>query len=139
MEIWKQVRRALHKNLRIGRFYGPFFPAFGLSTERYGVSVRIQSECRKIRGRKTPNTDTFDTAEIKTFLINVLIYFNAFYYSGAITSDLEMERSEAYSKPCQTCKRKLFAKIVNDWKPLTIFGKKLHLRCLKRFWIRPWY
>ena len=33
-------------------FSGPFFPAFGLNTERYGVSLRIESECRKIRTRK---------------------------------------------------------------------------------------
>ena len=26
---------------------------------RYGVSLRIQSKCRKIQTRKTPNTDTF--------------------------------------------------------------------------------
>ena len=26
----------------------PHFPAFGLNTERYGVSFRIQSECKKM-------------------------------------------------------------------------------------------
>ena len=36
-----------------------FFPAFWLNTERFGVSLRIQSECGKIRTRKTPNTGTF--------------------------------------------------------------------------------
>ena len=30
-----------------------------MNTERYGVSLRIQSECGKIRTRITPNTDTF--------------------------------------------------------------------------------
>ena len=30
-----------------------------MNTERYGVSLGIQSECGKIRTRKTPNTDTF--------------------------------------------------------------------------------
>ena len=35
------------------------FLAFGLNTERYKVSLRIQSECGKIRTRITPNTDTF--------------------------------------------------------------------------------
>ena len=30
---------------------GPYFPAFGLNTERYEVSLRILSECRKIRTR----------------------------------------------------------------------------------------
>ena len=38
----------------IRSFSGPYFPAFGLNTERYGVF-----ECRKIQIRKTPNTDTF--------------------------------------------------------------------------------
>ena len=43
----------------------PYFPAFGLSTERYGVSSRIQSECGKIRTRKTPNMDTFHSVRVK--------------------------------------------------------------------------
>ena len=38
---------------------GPYFPTFGLNTERYRVSLRIQSEFTKIRSRITPNTDTF--------------------------------------------------------------------------------
>ena len=33
-------------------FSGPYFPAFGLNTERYGESLRIQSECGKIRTRR---------------------------------------------------------------------------------------
>ena len=33
-------------------FSGPYFPAFGLNTERYFVALCIQSECRKIRTRK---------------------------------------------------------------------------------------
>ena len=32
-------------------FSGPYFPAFGLNTEKHGVYLRIQSECRKIRTR----------------------------------------------------------------------------------------
>ena len=31
-----------------GVFSGPYFSLFGLNTERYSVSLRIQSECRKI-------------------------------------------------------------------------------------------
>ena len=30
-----------------------------LYMERYSISIRIHSECRKIRARKIPNTDTF--------------------------------------------------------------------------------
>ena len=33
-------------------FSGTYFPAFGLNTERYGVSLRIQSKCGKIQTRK---------------------------------------------------------------------------------------
>ena len=38
---------------------GPYFPAFGVNTERYGVSLPIQYEFDKMRTRKTPNTGTF--------------------------------------------------------------------------------
>ena len=47
------------KNVRIRSYSGPHFPVFGLNTERYRVSLRIQSECRKIRTRITPSTDAF--------------------------------------------------------------------------------
>ena len=42
---------------------GPYFSVSRLNTERYGVSLRIQCECRKIPTRKTPNTDAFHTVE----------------------------------------------------------------------------
>ena len=35
------------------------FPAFVLNTERYGISLRIQSKCGKMRNRMTRNTNTF--------------------------------------------------------------------------------
>ena len=41
----------------------PHFPAFGLNTERYSVSLRIQSECGKIRTSKTPYLDTFHVVD----------------------------------------------------------------------------
>ena len=42
----------------------PIFP-HRLNTVRYSVSLRIQSECGKIRTRTTPNTDTFYAAWCK--------------------------------------------------------------------------
>ena len=48
---------------KYGVFSVPYFPAFGLNTERY-VSLRIQSECGKMRTRITPNTDTFQAVDI---------------------------------------------------------------------------
>ena len=47
------------QGVSIRSFYGLYFPAFGLNTEAYSVSLHIQSERGKIRTRKTPNTDTF--------------------------------------------------------------------------------
>ena len=47
------------KSVRIRSFSGPYCPAFGLTTERYSVSLSIQSKCGKRWTRKTPNTDTF--------------------------------------------------------------------------------
>ena len=47
------------KRVRIQSYSGPHFPAFGLNTERYSVSLRVQSECGKMWTRITPNTDTF--------------------------------------------------------------------------------
>ena len=35
------------KSVGILSLSGPYFPTFGLNTESYGVSLRIQSECRK--------------------------------------------------------------------------------------------
>ena len=52
------------KGVRIRSYSGPYFPAFGLNTERYSVSFRIHSECAKIRTRITPNTDTFYAVDI---------------------------------------------------------------------------
>ena len=47
------------KRARTWSYSGPYFSTFGLNTERYGMFLPIQSKCRKIRTRITPNTDTF--------------------------------------------------------------------------------
>ena len=47
------------KSVRIQSYSGTYFPAFGLNMDRYSVSLRIQSECRKIQTKITPNTNTF--------------------------------------------------------------------------------
>ena len=52
------------KSVRIWSFSDPYFPAFGLNTERYEVSLRIQSECGKIPTRKAPNTGIFYAVNI---------------------------------------------------------------------------
>ena len=61
----KMVTRAhCVKNVRIWSYSGPYFPAFGLNTERYGVFLLIRSKCGKIRTRITLNRDTFHSVNI---------------------------------------------------------------------------
>ena len=44
-------------------FYGPYFAAFGLNSDRYGVSLRIKSECGKIRTSKNSVFGHFSRSE----------------------------------------------------------------------------
>ena len=51
--------KSLQEKCSYSELFWSVFSAFGLNTERYSVSLRIQSECGKIGTRITPNTDTF--------------------------------------------------------------------------------
>ena len=54
-------------------FYGPYFAAFGLNTERYEVSLHIQSECGKIRTRKNSVFGQFHTVFVAlTYLLQCI-------------------------------------------------------------------
>ena len=59
-------------------FSGPYFPAFGLNTEKYSVSLRIQFECGKIRTRKNSVFGHFHTVNISAnnFFLKCLIAIN---------------------------------------------------------------
>ena len=59
-----QIINEIHcvKSVRIRSYSVPYFPAFGRNMERYGVSLRTQSECGKMRTRIIPKTDTFHAA-----------------------------------------------------------------------------
>ena len=60
------------KSVRIWSYSDPHFPAFGLNSERYGVSLHIQSECGKMLTRITANTDTFHAAPLASeFKLNL--------------------------------------------------------------------
>ena len=60
---WEQT---LLERCPYSEFSGPYFPAFGLNTERYRVE--------KIRTRKTPNTDTFQAVKPWDILAQRNIY-----------------------------------------------------------------
>ena len=61
---WKLKLFFVTSNLQthIPSYSGPHFSAFGLNTERYEVSLHIQSECRKMRTRITRNIDLIITS-----------------------------------------------------------------------------
>ena len=70
------------KSVRIRSFSGLYFPVFGLNTERYGVCLRIQSKCGKIRTTKTPNKDTFHAVlPLRVLLKTICFYFIIHIYS----------------------------------------------------------
>ena len=47
------------QSVRIRSYSGPDFPATGVNTERYKVSLGIMSKCGKMRTRISPNTGTY--------------------------------------------------------------------------------
>ena len=47
------------KSPRIQSFSDRYFPVFGVNAEIYRVNICFQSQCEKIRTRKTLNTNTF--------------------------------------------------------------------------------
>ena len=57
------------KSVHIQSYSVPHFPIFGLNTERYRISLRIQYECGKIRSRITPNTANFQALTIFTLYL----------------------------------------------------------------------
>ena len=65
------------KSVRIRRFSGSYFPAFGLNMERYSVSLRIHSEYEKIRSRKSFFWESANFANI--FSMNLANKWNTFH------------------------------------------------------------
>ena len=60
------------KSVCIRSYSGPHFPAFGLNTGRYSVYLRIQSKCRKMWTRITPNMDTFSQWKLQALACNFI-------------------------------------------------------------------
>ena len=84
--IWllKHITFTASKIVRIRSYSGPHFPVFGLNTERYSVSFRIQSKCGKMPTRVTPNTDTFYALIISKNVrskVTVLTYADTHFYT----------------------------------------------------------
>ena len=52
----------LRENCPYLEFFWTFFREFRLNTEKYSVSLCIQSKCEKTRTNETPSTETFHAA-----------------------------------------------------------------------------
>ena len=68
------------KSVRIRSFSGLYFPVFGLNTERYSVSLRIQPEFWKIRTTKTPNIDIFHAVWVTGILLKYMGGWSSFVH-----------------------------------------------------------
>ena len=86
------------KNVLIRSFSGAYFPAFGLNTEKYGLFLRIQSECRKIRARKTPNANTFHA--VWTSVSHASMSWTGFYDLSNFVFCLPLFQISYYSTLC---------------------------------------
>ena len=78
------------KSVRIRSYSGLHFPAFGLNTERDGVSLRIHSKCGKMRTRITPNTDTF-------YAVNLLTLTRAVELNISLTYSLKSSKNQYFN------------------------------------------
>ena len=80
------------KSVHIRSYSGPYFPAFGLNTEKYSVSLRIQSECGKIRTRKSSVSGHFSRCGFIQKWINLTNQQfeaeNSFLYQSHLSSQL---------------------------------------------------
>ena len=89
------------KSVRIRSYSGPYFPASGLNTERYGVSLRIQPECGKIRTKITPNMDTLYGNDSITFhpnfLFFVLIWENMFKLKNWLEQHVRFDKNWCFT------------------------------------------
>ena len=85
----------LRDKFHIRSYSGPQFPAFGLETERYGVSFHIQLESGKVQTRITPNTDTFYAVDIlqgNLYVRKPCKFINSFYSQSTLSLPPENTR-----------------------------------------------
>ena len=94
------------KSVRIRSYSGLHFPAFGLNTDRCGVSLHIQSECGKMWTRTTPNTDTFNA--VMCYSKNSLLF-------QLVTMNIYRKQSLRGGVPWNQLKKKTL-KLYTHWK-----------------------
>ena len=97
------------KSVRIQSYSGPHFPVFGLNMERYGVSLPIQSKCREMLTRITPNMDTFHGVIPSIYLLKSNTGNNRTVYQ--ICSKLTIKTRERQHRHCSSPHAFHFGKI----------------------------
>ena len=85
------------KSVRIRSYSGPYFSAFGLNTEIYSISLRIQSECGRMRTRITPDTDTFYAVMVD--FLPLLFCESPASVKGNSIKEIRTFRTKIYQKP----------------------------------------
>ena len=143
------VISAIHyvKSVRIRIFSGPYFPAFRLNMERhYGVYLRIQSEWRKIRTRKTANMDPFHAVKI---IMDVFFLTKWWRRNSVPQSTIFLSDYNCYVGQNKTLSDKIFPDQVKNTDNASVnfilFHELFHFALLRelaeRIGIidRPWY
>ena len=109
------------KCVRIRRLSGPYFPAFGLKTERHFLSIHIQSECGKIRTRKTLNTDTF-----YTIYLVFLILLSVLVKSTSVNTDVIFSGCLFKNIGCSHLLLLLIRLFSSSWRTVFVDDKQKH-------------
>ena len=127
------------RSVRFRSYSGPYFLAFGLNTERYGVSLRIHSECGKLRTRTTSNTDTFhallseykiENVKIFTQSLTKIFCIRVFNVGGCLAScltfkpflTLDLQRLP-YKK-----KKRVYSKLLNYFKYINFLTTEVNMK-----------
>ena len=90
------------KGVRIWSYSGPHFSAFGVNTERYSVSLLIQSKCGKMRIRITPNMDTFYAVESQNLQVKSYQEFRYRWWRILIYSQFTCQSIDSFLEARKT-------------------------------------
>ena len=69
------------KGVRIRSYSGPHFPVFGLNTDRYGVSLSIQSKCGKNADQNNSEQGHVLRSKAEDDLLHQINFFGGHKYS----------------------------------------------------------
>ena len=108
MKVKKKTKKK-KQSVCIGSFSGPYFRAFGLNTERYRVSLRIQSKCEKIKTRKLQIRTLF--TQCKCFSSRDIVWFqhenlNPILQKFLVAVNVVKCHFVITATPCNACHKK---------------------------------